>query len=288
MSLAQVSPISHFDHQLRLAKTPVANRTVEGDLVFLDANSPEPVSIYRRGVDGFERTGTYQNVRLPIRDMRAIDPTLDVEGFALREVPTAVTDFLDDDQIRDVYNDEIERLIKAETGATNVVIFDYTVRIETENDEEAAHRTPVKMVHNDYTESSGPQRVRDLLPSDDAEAWLAGRFAQINVWRPLRGPVRSKPLALADAQSVLPSDLVAVDLVYPDRVGEIYHTTYSPGQRWFYAPDMTADEVLLIKGYDSARDGRARFSPHTAFDLADRNAPPRESIEVRALASFAT
>ena len=288
MSLAQVSPISHLDHQLRTANTAVENRTVEGELVFIDANSPEPRSIYRERSDSPERTGTYENVRLPIRDMRTIDPTLDVEGFALREVPTAVTDFLDENQIRDVYNDEIERLIKAETGANKVVIFDHTVRIERKDDEEIGHRAPVKLVHNDYTEKSGPQRVRDLLPADEAEAWLAGRYAQINVWRPLRGPVRSKPLALADAQSILPSDLVAVDLVYPDRVGEIYHATYSPGQRWFYAPDMTADEVLLIKGYDSAKDGRARFSPHTAFDLADRDAPPRESIEVRAIVSFAS
>jgi len=48
---------------------------------------------------------------------------------------------------------------------------------------------------------------------------------------------------------------------------------------------MTNDEVLLIKGWDSLDDGRARFTPHGAFHLSDthEDAPARESIEVRTL-----
>jgi hypothetical protein len=48
---------------------------------------------------------------------------------------------------------------------------------------------------------------------------------------------------------------------------------------------MTRDEVLLIKGWDSLDDGRARFTPHSAFTLPDTpaEAAPRESIEVRTL-----
>ena len=111
------------------------------------------------------------------------------------------------------------------------------------------------------------------------------RIVQINVWRPIRGPVQRSPLALADARSVAPEDLIATDQVFPDRVGEIYHLAYNPAQRWYYAPLMTPDEVLLIKGFDSLADGRARFTPHGAFDLPDTPAaaPPRESIEVRTL-----
>ena len=88
-----------------------------------------------------------------------------------------------------------------------------------------------------------------------------------------------------DAQSVRPEDLVPSDLVYPNRVGETYSVTFDPEHRWYYVPEMRADEVLLLKCYDSKTDGRARFAPHTAF--ADPTTPPdaapRESIELRAL-----
>jgi hypothetical protein len=141
-------------------------------------------------------------------------------------------------------------------------------------------------VHVDYTEQSGPQRVKDLLGEEEAARLAAGgaRIIQINVWRPIRGPVERSPLALADAASVRAEDLIATDQVFPDRVGEIYHLAYHPGQRWYYAPLITPDEVLLIKGYDSLTD-RARFTPHGAFDLpgTPEGAPPRESIEVRTL-----
>ena len=94
------------------------------------------------------------------------------------------------------------------------------------------------------------------------------------------------PLAICDASSVAPDDLVRADLIYPDRVGEIYNAVYSPDHRWFYVSEMQTDEVLLFKGYDSDTDGLARFTLHTAFDLKSTpaDAPPRESIEVRALA----
>ena len=111
---------------------------------------------------------------------------------------------------------------------------------------------------------------------------------QINVWRPIRGPVRRSPLALADAGSVRPSELVATDQRFPDRVGEIYQLAHGEGQRWYWVPEMERGEVLLIKGWDSLDNGCARFTPHGAFQLAgqDPGAPPRESIEVRTYVVF--
>ncbi len=144
----------------------------------------------------------------------------------------------------------------------------------------------MRRVHNDYTEASAPRRLADLL-GPGAEP-TGRRFAVINVWRPIRGPVQTAPLALADAQSVEPRDIVAADLVYPDRTGEIYYATYNPGHRWVYYPRMDRSEAILIKGYDSLDDGSARFALHTAFDdpTTPPNAAPRESIEVRALVFF--
>jgi hypothetical protein len=118
---------------------------------------------------------------------------------------------------------------------------------------------------------------------------LKNRFAEINVWRPITGPVQQWPLALCDSRTIAPEDLVATEQRYRDRNGEIYSITYNPAHRWSYFPQMRRDEAVMIKGYDSAADGRARFTAHTAF--ADPTSPPdapaRESIEVRALVFFA-
>jgi hypothetical protein len=225
-----------------------------------------------------------------IHDMRPLAGalSLDREGFELLQ-HESVADLDDDDAVEEVYYPEIEALLRAVTGASRVVIFDATRRSDAgagaKNRD--GRRGPASRVHVDYTAKSGPQRVKDLLGEAEAERLAASgaRIIQINVWRPIRGPVQRSPLALADAASVRPADLIATDQVFPDRVGEIYHLAYDPAQRWYYAPAMTPDEVLLIKGWDSVQDGRARFTPHGAFDLPDTpdNAAPRESIEVRTL-----
>ena len=112
---------------------------------------------------------------------------------------------------------------------------------------------------------------------------VGARIIQVNVWRPIRGPVERSPLALADASTVQQDDLIATDQIFPDRIGEIYNLAHDPSQRWYYAPRMTTDEILLIKGWDSLDDGRARFTPHSAFNPPQmrNDAPPRASIEVR-------
>lgn len=113
---------------------------------------------------------------------------------------------------------------------------------------------------------------------------MQGRIQIINLWGPIRGPLRDSPLALSDARSVSFDDLVPSELVYPHRVGETHPVSYNPTHRWFYVPEMGADEALLLKCFDSETEGRARFAPHSAF--TDRTAPtdaPREIIEVRTL-----
>ena len=218
--------------------------------------------------------------------------SLDREGFALLTQRSAVTDFADEDQLRRIYYPEAERLVADVTRGARVVIFDHTVRrrVHGKADREpGTPRQPSTRIHGDYSAKSGPQRVRDVM-GEEAEMLLERRFAIVNVWRPIRGPLRDAPLALCDAQSVAPGDLVAADLVYRDRIGENYLMTYRPGHRWFYVPEMRADEVLLLKCYDSAEDGRTRFVPHTAFTdpTAPADIPARESIELRTFAFYSS
>lgn len=224
-----------------------------------------------------------------VSDLRPIlgEISLDREGFDLVRHRSAVRDFWDEEEVKRVYYPEVERLLKEVTGADRVFVFDATVRRRVPGVADrwgGGPRQPVPRVHVDHTERSGPQRVRDLLP-DEADELLRGRVQVINVWRPIRGPLKDTPLAVCDARSVKPEQLVPSDLVYRDRVGETYSVTFDPRHRWFYAPDMATDEALLLKCYDSRIDGRARFAPHTAFTdpTTPADAPPRESIELRTL-----
>jgi hypothetical protein len=266
-----------------------AGRDVDAAMNYLADTGIKPVTYNPPpGTGEQRRVGNYGAFHVRIRNARPIASRLELdrEGFALVRHDTAVKDFYDEDEVRRVYYKEAEQLIKAQTGAVKVVIFDHTIRV-AERAVARGLRAPVQLVHNDYTEKSGPRRVRDLL-GDEAPSRLERRFAEYNVWRPIVGPVRMMPLALVDAASIAPGDLVTADLVYRDRIGEIYHGLYSPDHRWFYFPDMTPDEAVLIKCYDSLTDGRARFSLHSAFDdpTAPDDAPPRESIEVRSFAFF--
>ena len=235
------------------------------------------------------RTGEHAHYAVTIHDGRPIADELTLEGAGIELVAheTAVKDFYDDAEVEAVYYPEVVAHVKQATGAAKVVVFDHTVRVEGDGPH-GAPRRPVRVVHNDYTELSGPQRVRDLVPADEVEAWLAGRFAIINVWRPIRGPVEAAPLAACDARSLAPGDLVPTDLVYQDRTGEIYSIAFNPAHRWIYFPHMQANETMLIKSYDSATDGRARFTPHSAFDhpATPAEGAVRESIEVRTLVFF--
>jgi len=265
---------------------------VEAPLVYLADLSVKPVTYNPPpGTALPRREGNYQEFTVRVHNARpkAADLSLDREGLALARHRTQAANLYDDEEVRAVYYPEIEALVKRMTGASHVVVFDHTRRADGGGEPGAqAERAPVRLVHNDYTEKSGPQRVRDLLEPGEAEARLAKRFAEINVWQPIRGPVRRSPLALADAQTIAPDDLIRTDLVYVDRTGEIYHGLYNPNHRWYYFPALATDEAILIKCFDSETDGRARFSLHTGFDdpTTPPDAPPRESIETRTLVFF--
>ena len=235
------------------------------------------------------RNTTEETHEVKILDARPVNEQLSLEreGFKLVRHPTAAKDLYDEAEIASAYYRECEELIKQATGAKRAVAFDHIVR----NAALSAKGNPIKLpagrVHNDYTAWSAPQRVRDLM-GDEAEELLKHRYAEINVWRPIRGPLLRSPLALCDAQTLSQDNLVGSDLRYPDRTGETYAVTYNPQQQWYYFPKMQPDEAILIRCFDSAREGAARFSAHGAFDdpQTPPDAPARESIEVRALVFF--
>ena len=157
----------------------------DGSKVFTIVASPGG-SDTRSGGKPDPRRVTIHNGRLQAKDF-----ALERHGFRFVRDDTKVKDFYDESEIRRVYYPEMEALIKAESGAKRVVVFDHTLRTaDDEMRESKGIREVVRRVHNDYTEWSAPQRVRDILP-DEAEQLLQRRFAIIQVWRPIRHPVET-------------------------------------------------------------------------------------------------
>jgi len=234
--------------------------------------------------------GTSEPRRVVLRNGRleVDDFVLERNGFRFVHHDTKVVDFFDEDEVCRVYYPEMQTLVKAEIGAARVEVFDHTLRTADDELREAQKiREVVRRVHNDYTEWSGPQRVRTFLPQE-ADELLRRRFAVIQVWRPIRHPVETWPLAIADAQSISPESLVVTERRYPERIGQTYAITFDPGHRWYWFPRMRPDEALVFKTYESQKAGRARWTAHTAFEdpTAPPDARPRESIEIRTLAFF--
>jgi hypothetical protein len=269
---------------------------IEAALNYLAATNEKPVTYAYQPPPGTPwSTAEADEHATIIHNLRpaASELLLDDVGFQLLTHRSAVENFWDEDEIRRVYYPESIDLLKRVTGASEVRVFDHTLRRREPGEQDRSTkpgvaRQPATRVHVDQTAASGVSRLRAEYP-DEAEELLRRRFAVVNLWRPIKSPVLDAPLAVCDARSVTPRDLIASDLVYRDRRGEIYNLIYNPGQRWFYAPEMRADEALLLKCYDSRDDGAvARFAPHTAFidPAAPRDAPPRESIELRTFVIF--
>jgi len=236
---------------------------------------------------------------MTIRNARLLPNTfsLDVEGFAFAEHVTRMTDFHDAAQLASVYTPEVEALIARLTGASEVVVYDHTRRSSDGGHRQQYNwRDPVPLPHSDYTDWSAAQRMRDVF-GDGADARLEQRFAIVNVWRSMTGPIEQWPLAVCDARTVNDDLMHKIVRSAPhrtepsfeyNRASETRHASYDANHRWYYFPRMSRDEALLFKNYDTLLDGTARYALHSAFE--DPNSPPdpapRETIESRAFLFF--
>jgi hypothetical protein len=267
-----------------------ASTDVEAVLNYTRKTGVRPVNYTFDPPPGIPRfSGEVDARTVTIRDARRVTGLgLDVSGFELIRHRTTLTDwasFRDDERVKALDYPEVAAALEAHTRADKVVLFDHTLRDSTAEPGNAGLREPVRRVHDDQTLSSAPGRVHKHLPAEEAARRLQRRFAIINFWRPVGGPVLRAPLAVCDARTIAPEDLLPSDLVYPDWTGETYAVAFNPRHRWYWHSRQTPAEATLIKVYDSATDGPARLSAHTAFDdpSGSPEAPARRSIEIRAL-----
>jgi hypothetical protein len=269
-----------------------ASHDVEAEIVYAaDDGRTLVVENYGPGLRFTRSTGTDDRRVVRIRNARRLvqRPSLETNGFLLRQHRSEVHDFFDATEVRARYYRELERLIARVTGATRVMVFNHFLRCRDEAEREARlARAPVFQVHADYSASCGTQQVHGIA-GEAADQVLAGRYAIIQAWQPIGRPAVAQPLALADARSVPSEDLLRTERRLGTHTRHIYRLRHNPQHRWFYFPNMRPDELVLFKSFDSETDGRARFVFHTSFEhpAAAMGAPPRQSIESRALAVFA-
>ncbi|TDZ36753.1 Aspirochlorine biosynthesis protein N [Colletotrichum trifolii] len=287
------------------------------DPATLEGGNSKPWSKVDVDVTSFSRTERRRSVA-NMRDA-GVEFGTDISGFAVYNAPAKEKDFTDDRAVRTGYYAEVEALLREKLpGVKKVVIFDHTIRRR----DKSSPRQPVQQVHVDQTPGAAEARVRRHVPADEADGLVEGRYQIINVWRPIGHPASDFPLAVIDWRTTEPKDLVAVDLLYPKRTdaddddrgkevladpktarstegyeakGETYAIAPSDKHKLYYAKDMTPDEAMFIKCFDSRSQGRpggkeglAGLTPHTAFvdPATPADAKGRQSIEVRCLVFY--
>ena len=233
----------------------------------------------------------------------ATPPSLARNGFELRDSPTTMTDFYDDDAVCATYYVETEALVKQATGAKDAFVFQHMRRdSDALNKESEAHRNTrslpshgsVQRVHADYTPANGPAKLQELedMGIVPAGTGASGRaWSIINVWRNIDSqPIQSLPLAVLDAATVDAETTftyaLVVDEMDPPLVGMNNGVSFSEQHGWYHYPRMTRDEALMFYTFDGTHSP-PRFVFHCAFDDGHgAMAPPRKSIECRCLVLF--
>jgi hypothetical protein len=261
--------------------------------------------VYRRFVCPSREvnTGKCREHPVTIRNARPAGEafTLDSAGFQLVRHHTRVTDFYDMEQVENIYPGEIEALLKGLTGAD--LVLDLGTTLRSAGNPRGNIQPPGKEAHVDYNEASSHRLARRMLEQNDLADFEYSRFMCINLWRVINEPPQDWPLALCDGRSVGREDgvgnvMVRVDEI-PDRetmltmeipdedqLPTAFLFLYNPEHRWYYYPDMTPDELLIFKLYDSEETGAWRV-PHGSFhDTSRPDANVRESAEIRTVVYF--
>jgi hypothetical protein len=228
-------------------------------------------------------------VAMDIADARGQDMSLEGAGFTLLAHASAVADFTNRAAVEARYRPEIVSLVTSLCGADLVLVNSPGILRFSERLPESGvfdNSRPARFAHVDVSDPTAAEFAHRAAPPGRPLA----RFAHYNIWRALSAPPQDVPLAVCDARSVVPADLIAADAVFdspgqPEWSFEGLVLAHSPVHRWHWFPDMHRGEAIVFKTHDSEA-GRAHCVPHVAFDNPDApaHAPPRVSIEMRALA----
>ncbi len=283
--------------------------SVNAELSFWPADAgdvlPQSPRHYDMRIDkqGYAPAGLESHI-VAVSDARSVQGlSLETSGFELRECPSSVTNFYDNDQVMGTYYGECKKLAEELTGAEQTYTFDHLIREpgkqisgggtdgqvrETSSDAGGGY---VSAVHMDYTENT---TWDDYLGVHGVVLPECSRVIALNFWRPIGNVVLDRPLAVCDARTVREEDLYET-LVYGygadnyswHNIGiETYNVKYSERHRWYSYSAMSPEEVLVFKSFDS-QGVIGTTCPHASFRLETAAVKPRRSIELRVLCFIA-
>ncbi|KAJ3550122.1 hypothetical protein NM208_g155 [Fusarium decemcellulare] len=265
------------------------------------AHKLEKPFLHNYRVDGVQRTNlSYTSVEnINIKDMRSHLVDYSQNGFTMAELDSCLKydEFKDRGRVEGIFLREARGVMREITGTEEVFVIEYKVEIFV--DDPVRFRMSMQMSWSqelfqywaptavNYSGDDAVDRIRYVF-GDKAESYLDRSFQLLNLWKPLKGPVRDCPLAVCDPATIDQNcDVCYVDLIDPTNVGELANIHYNAKQSWYYIRDQKATEALVFKGYDSKKPDMLGV-PHCAF-MKDANVSEdevRESIEVRAVAFF--
>lgn len=243
-------------------------------------------------------------VTLPGRPMwicnaRPLTTDLDREGFTLVKHVSGVSDFHKiqaDPNVDQYYIEETAHLLRELTGATQVFMQGGGKKRYGEGATDRlaglTNAKPARYPHADHTDASATE-LAQLMDTfiEELDLSRCSRYAMYNVWRAFSPPPHDFPLAMCDAQTIVPADEVTVVAITDELgAGSSTHDTtgYSHNTEhcWYYYPDMEVSEVIVFKSHDTDPT-RPHRVPHTAFtDPTFSGGDTRASVEMRALAVF--
>jgi hypothetical protein len=246
-------------------------------------------------------TGIYAPYEVIIGNARLAGPfSIDEHGFCLARHRTEITDWENHYDANSAYAAQVGEVVARLTGADLVVAMGGMLR--RSGPITSAFQPPAAEAHVDFTQRSAERIAQGRYDKARPNGPGYRRCIAFSLWRALSAPPQDMPLALCDGGSVRDDEgtqntKIDVDEIPTDEAlfapveGEenmtaatVFH--HSAAHRWWYFPDMTPDEVIFIKLYDSDHSTAWRC-PHTAFrDTSRPEARERHSMEFRGIAYF--
>lgn len=277
---------------------PSSQLTVKSEMAFLKRDTlwehEKPYKLSYEPINSsIPRTNHKPEVhQVEVHDLRQspLRMSLDKNGFEVHRLNTCMKyeEFFDEQKISGVYLKELQQLVKKVCGGRKAIPLDAEIRrrhatFPTSTGENYQFPQPAFLTHIDVTVAGAREIIKKLYPTA-AEEILKARIQCVTVWKPLKGPVEDWPLALCDATTLGPSDVVPSDVVYQKVATENYLVHFSDKQKWYYLDRQQPDEVFMFKAADSepgqsARCAHGSFNTHKQVPDSSR----RESVDVRVL-----
>lgn len=239
-----------------------------------------------------------------IHDGRQHNLSLDQNGFERIDSVTSLSpaDFRSEELLKTVYFKEVEAEMKRVTGAEDVIVWNHFIRNAAAysglaQDHNRSTLGYSRAIHCDTHPYSAERVMENFVHATGRTDLLNKRFVYLTAWRNINTtPVQDNHLALLDERSLVkPDDIIVRDNFSVDAVcGKYKIIQYvlwkknASKHHWFYFPDLTRDELILHKQFDSDTSKQGRMVFHTAVPdpTAPPNIPERASIEVRAFCFF--